>query len=538
MSSPELVLPNVSKIRNTGDLYYTQSLSVENATVTQNPVVYDGESHIATGIVVFLNNRTLIEGTDYMIYNNTGGVNVGTYSYTVTGIGSYMGNKTCTYIIDKITPTIVAPTAKVLAYAGYDQALVNAGYTDYGTLQYSLDGETWSTQIPTGLNQGSYTVWYRVVGDSTIYDVDPVSVACSINEKPVTATITFDPDYNYVYDGMAKRPTVVVKDGDTVIDPSEYEVIYGNNINAGTATATIIDNVIGNYSIVGSADFAITKAPRTISGLNPSIIMYMEHPVTVTPTASVSGGTYTYESSDDSIVTFVNGVLTGVSAGIANVTVRLSEIGNYQEAVATATVAIRESWVEIGGIKWSVMNVGTNNPAEVGPYFQWADAQGYAATQVTNNEKLFSWSDYKYTDDNGSTMSKYNSTDAYTTIQDEDDATKVIWDDSWRMPTRSDFNNLITSTTTSWVTNYQGSGVSGLLFMDNIDNTKTLFFPAGGYAGDGTMVDVTSVGRYWSSTLSSTTKYAHYLDINNTTCSVAINSRYLGYSIRPIFDPQ
>ena len=96
----------------------------------------------------------------------------------------------------------------------------------------------------------------------------------------------------------------------------------------------------------------------------------------------------------------------------------------------------------------------------------------------------------------------------------------------------------LTSTTTSWVTNYQGSGVSGLLFMDNIDNTKTLFFPAGGYAGDGTMVDVTSVGRYWSSTLSSTTKYAHYLDINNTTCSVAINSRYLGYSIRPIFDPQ
>ena len=48
------------------------------------------------------------------------------------------GTATNTFIINKVTPTVIAPTAKVLTYNGSAQELINAGSTNYGTLKYRL----------------------------------------------------------------------------------------------------------------------------------------------------------------------------------------------------------------------------------------------------------------------------------------------------------------------------------------------------------------------------------------------------------------
>ncbi len=62
------------------------------------------------------------------------------------------------------------------------------------------------------------------------------------------------------YDGTAKEPAVVVKDGDTVIPPEEYTVTYQNNINVGTATVTVADKPGGLYIVgEGSATFHIVN---------------------------------------------------------------------------------------------------------------------------------------------------------------------------------------------------------------------------------------------------------------------------------------
>ena len=76
-------------------------------------------------------------------------------------------------------------------------------------------------------------------------------------------TVVLDKN-SFVYDGTAKKPTVVVKDGDTVIDPSEYDVVYGNNVNAGTATVAVVDKDGGLYDVDADASFAITPAPVSI----------------------------------------------------------------------------------------------------------------------------------------------------------------------------------------------------------------------------------------------------------------------------------
>ena len=58
-----------------------------------------------------------------------------------------------------------------------------------GTMQYSLtENGTYSQNIPTGTNAGTYTVWYRVIGDANHNDTVPASVAVSIGKKPLTIT--------------------------------------------------------------------------------------------------------------------------------------------------------------------------------------------------------------------------------------------------------------------------------------------------------------------------------------------------------------
>ncbi len=73
------------------------------------------------------------------------------------------------------------PTANKLTYSGEEQELVSAGKTEDGTLVYSLEqkGE-YGENIPTGINAGDYTVWYKVIGDSNHNDSAPQSLSVTI----------------------------------------------------------------------------------------------------------------------------------------------------------------------------------------------------------------------------------------------------------------------------------------------------------------------------------------------------------------------
>lgn len=53
-----------------------------------------------------------------------------------------------------------------LAYNGSDQKLILPGTYRTGMMEYSLDGSTYSTSVPTGKEAGEYTVYYRKVGES------------------------------------------------------------------------------------------------------------------------------------------------------------------------------------------------------------------------------------------------------------------------------------------------------------------------------------------------------------------------------------
>lgn len=94
----------------------------------------------------------------------------------------------------KTDPNYTAPTPKRgLTYNDRPHILINAGNTEDGIMQYSLDNITYSITLPTATNAGTYTVYYKVVGDATHNDTAEQSITVTIGKAPITGTPTFTP---------------------------------------------------------------------------------------------------------------------------------------------------------------------------------------------------------------------------------------------------------------------------------------------------------------------------------------------------------
>ena len=114
-----------------------------------------------------------------------------------------------------------APTAKTLYYNGNEQQLVNAGTATDGSMHYSMDNSVWGTAIPTAADVGTYTVYYKAMGDASHVDSDVGQVNVTIAEPP-TYTITWKN-----YDGTVLA-TDQVKSGVTPAYNAETPVKEGN----------------------------------------------------------------------------------------------------------------------------------------------------------------------------------------------------------------------------------------------------------------------------------------------------------------------
>lgn len=190
-------------------------------------------------------------------------------------------------------------------------------------------------------------------------------------------------------------------------------------------------------------------------------------------------------------------------------------------------------WVDLGlpsGLKWSAWNVGATKPEEFGLYFAWGETQGYTGT---TNEKKFSWSDYTLCDGTKDNMTKYNATDGLTTLEVSDDAV-ITTDRSCRMPTSAECQELIDNTTSKWVGDYNGTGVSGRTFTSNV-NGNSIFVPAAGFCTGGSYRDIGQYGVLWSSSLySSNVQKASYLIFNPDDLAVYPDNRCSGLNIRAV----
>ena len=193
-------------------------------------------------------------------------------------------------------------------------------------------------------------------------------------------------------------------------------------------------------------------------------------------------------------------------------------------------------FVDLGlpsGRKWASCNVGASKPEEYGLYFAWGETQGYSGI---TNEKKFNWGDYKLCGGSNSTLTKYNTNSSYGTVDNKlvleqvDDAAYTS-DNTCRMPTRAELEELTANTTSTWETL---NGVNGRRFTSKT-NGNSIFVPAAGGCDDGSVSNVGSYGFLWSSSLNeSSPRRGWCLFFNSDFVSMNNYFRYNGFTVRAV----
>ena len=216
------------------------------------------------------------------------------FSATCDGYEKMSGDIAVTVQKANISSSLITPpTAQEnLTYTGQEQALITAGsVANYGTMQYSLtENGTYSHDIPTGTDAGTYTVWYRVIGDANHNDTAPASVAVSIGKKPLTITKVACADK--IYDGTTTvEPTSVIFDNMTLNRGTDYTVTarfddasVGNGKNI-TATVTLTEQTAKNYALEQSSFMttgSITKAAAPDFTKETALVIVNGHEKTYT----------------------------------------------------------------------------------------------------------------------------------------------------------------------------------------------------------------------------------------------------------------
>ncbi|RHV27451.1 S-layer homology domain-containing protein [Clostridium sp. OM05-5BH] len=191
-----------------------------------------------------------------------------------------------------ITPPIAQEN---LTYTGQEQALITAGsVTKYGTMQYSLtENGTYSQVIPTGTDAGTYTVWYRVIGDANHNDTAPASVLVRIGKKSLTITgVTaaskpYDGTTNADISSVTFEGSVTLqKDKDYTVTASFDDASVGSGKNV-TATVTLMGQAAKNYALEQSSSAttgSITKAAAPDFAKETALTIVNGHEKTYTVT--------------------------------------------------------------------------------------------------------------------------------------------------------------------------------------------------------------------------------------------------------------
>ena len=235
---------------------------------------------------------------------------------------------------------------------------------------------------------------------------------------------------------------------------------------------------------------------------------------------------------------------------LADAIENLPNLDNFitNETLNKLLLISKYEFVDLGlpsGLKWASCNVGAEKPEDFGLYFAWGETEGYSGI---TDERQFSLEDYKLCGGSISTLTKYNNDSSYgtvdtlTTLEQVDDAAYTS-DNTCRIPTSGECQELIDNTTSTWETL---NGVNGRRFTSK-RNSNSIFVPAAGNCLTGTFNGVGSYGHLWSSSLYESGPWnAWSLRVKSDGVDMRSNSRYAGYMVRAVqeanipskFDPK
>lgn len=141
-------------------------------------------------------------GTTYYVWTYIKGDGVNILGTDNQAVGEQTGvTKVGKVTIAQAKPTVTAPKAKDLTYTGSAQALVTAGSTTYGKVQYAVNKNKdsaptkgWTTSVPKETYAGTYYVWYKVDGATNWSASAAKKISVTIKEKKVALYRMYNPN--------------------------------------------------------------------------------------------------------------------------------------------------------------------------------------------------------------------------------------------------------------------------------------------------------------------------------------------------------
>ncbi len=235
-----------------GSASYTLTVNPKEVGLTWGTTafIYDGSAHVPTATATGLVGNDACTVTVDGAKTDAGSSYIATASALSNANYSLPAdNNTTTFSIAKVASSVTtAPTGNTLTYTGSTQALVTAGAASGGTMQYSLDNQTFTESVPTGIKVGSYTVYYKVVGDANHENAEGGQVVVAIAKADATVTFASKTASGKMGEAFT-APKVTTS-------PADLTLAYASS---NTKVATV-DGSTGAVTLVAAGETTITAS--------------------------------------------------------------------------------------------------------------------------------------------------------------------------------------------------------------------------------------------------------------------------------------
>lgn len=177
-------------------------------------------------------------------------------------------------------------------------------------------------------------------------------------------------------------------------------------------------------------------------------------------------------------------------------------------------------WIDLGlpsGTRWATCNIGATQPSQPGRLYAWGET-ATKTSYIPGNSKT-----------HGKDMNDISGNATY-------DVATAKWGKGWRMPTKEEFDELVTYC--PFPKYEKQNGRWGQKFTNRI-NGRTIFLPATGFKENGSKhQEASGCGNYWTSTPQEGTykNGAHEYHFGAALGEMGQGERSSGFAIRAVID--
>lgn len=442
------------------------------------------------------------------------------------------------YTVDISVDWIRQPGTKGLSTTQY--SFIIAENTTYDDREGKITIKSQNTSVPDQIITVKQAQKDAILVKDTSFDLPYGGGEIEIK---VEANVAFDvkPAVDWIHyvgtKGLSSSTLKLTIDENTTYSVRQGQVDISQQ--GGSIKHTVMVNQAGRIAVTS------VELDQTTLSIKPG--------KTATLTATVkpdnaTDKTVTWSTSDASVVTISNGVVTAIKFGSAIVS---ATAGNLS---ASCSVDVENPPCPAGAVDlglsvfWATCNLSesgfVSSPEEYGDYYAWGETTTYYNSLNPRSWKDgktgYNWASYSLCNGSENTLKKYNYSSSYgtvdnkTTLEEVDDVAHVKLGGRWRMPTDAEWDELTNNCTFEKT---EQNGVIGYRVTSNKTGytDKSIFFP---YAGCMTGIACYDGGYtyYWSSSLymNSYPYEAMNYGFGSHGAEATGLSRVLGSSVRPV----